>query len=480
MIDEMRVLDPLPVTSLRDDKERGDGLRAFEKLGPDGVIASVRAAGLRGRGGAGFPTAIKWRTVRENLPPRRAPTVVVNGAEGEPGTYKDRTILLTNPYRVIEGAAIAAHAIGADRIVFALKESFVGVHDRVKSAVAEMDQAGWLPDFDVDVVLGPSSYLYGEETALLEVANGRPPFPQVAPPYRRGVDVLSEDVTSEAASVELAGPAAETGAAPTLVDNVETIANIAGIVARGPEWFRSVGTDRSPGTVVCTISGATKRAGVAEIPLGFVLEEAIQLIGDGLPTGRRIKFCLPGVSAGIIPGHNVDVPLTHDALSALGSGLGTAGFIVFDDRADAVAVAQAVSRFLAVESCGQCTPCKGDGLEIAARLARLRDGDAETDDLAALEHLIAHIDLGARCFLGRQHREVIESLLLLQLADFERHAEGTSAEPVLIAPILEIRDGVAVLDDGQADKNPDWTVGGEDSGQWPAARLDVDAHLPQH
>jgi NADH-quinone oxidoreductase subunit F len=475
-VTETRVLDARPVPTLASDAERGEGLQACQRLGPEAVIAVVDESGLRGRGGAGFPTAIKWRTVRENVPRERSATVVVNGAEGEPGTFKDRAILLANPYRVLEGAIIAARTVSADRIVVALKASFTEVQARVRGAVAELERAGWLPDLEIAIVLGPSSYLFGEETALLEVANGRPPFPQVAPPYRRGMDLVSEDPTAEAATVELAGPRAETGAPPTLVDNVETLANIPAIVARGAKWFRSVGTERSPGTVVCTISGDTNRAAVAEVPLGLPLQEAVDGIGRGLPDGRQVKFILPGVSAGIIPGDRLDVPMTHDALQEIGSGLGTAGFIVFDDRADAVAVADAVSRFLAVESCGQCTPCKGDGLELSLRLGRLRAGGEEADDVPAIERLAGRVDEGARCFLGRQHRYVIESLLLLGLEDFRRHAEDAeTSEPVLIAPIVELRDGVAVIDDAQAAKNPDWSTGGEDSGQWPAAQIDVDA-----
>jgi NADH-quinone oxidoreductase subunit F len=473
---EARVLDPKRVERLQDHVDAGEGLRHAEAAGPAAVVDLLQRAGLQGRGGAGFPTGIKWQTVRENLSPVAPATVLVNGAEGEPGTFKDRSILLTNPYRVLEGAVIAARVLRADRIVIALKESFTQVHTRVRAAVAEADQAGWFDGLDVDVVLGPSSYLFGEETALLEVANGRPPFPQVAPPYRRGVDLVAEEPVAEAAVVDLAGPASDTGAPPTLVDNVETFANVPAIVARGPEWFRSVGTDGSPGTVVATVSGDAVRAGVAEVELGRPLNEVLGEIGEGMPEDRVVQFVLSGVSTGIIPGSRLDVPVSHGGLRAIGSGLGTAGFIVFDDRASAAAVAQGVSRFLAVESCGQCTPCKGDGLELADRLDRVRLGAPEPDDVAQIERLAARVDEGARCFLGRQHREVIESLLLLGLPDFRRHASsGEPAEPVLIAPIADLHDGVAVLDGQQAGKNPDWSYGGEDSGQWPAARIDVDA-----
>jgi NADH:ubiquinone oxidoreductase subunit F (NADH-binding) len=475
MDDEPRVLDPAPVSRFDAHPDRGEGLSSAERQGPQAVVDLLKQSGLRGRGGAGFPTGTKWQTILENRAAREASTVVVNGAEGEPGTFKDRSILLTNPYRVLEGAIIAARTVGADRIVVALKETFDAVAARVARAVAEIDAAGWTAGLRIDIVRGPSSYLFGEETALLEVVNGRPPFPQVSPPYRRGVDVVSDDDTAEPASVELAGPA-DRMAAPTLVDNVETLANVPAIVARGARWFRSLGTASSPGSVVCTISGDTQQAGVAEVPLGMRLREAIELVGGGMPEGRTVKLVLPGVSAGIVLGESLDVELAHEPMRDIGSGLGTAGFIVFDDLTDTVAVAEGVARFLAVESCGQCTPCKGDGLELAERLGRLRRGAPEPDDVEAISALANHVDEGARCFLGRQHREVVESLLLLELPDFgRRDVPGAPEDPIVIAPMVDLRDGIAVLDGEQQRKNPDWSYGGDDSGQWPAGRIDVDA-----
>jgi NADH:ubiquinone oxidoreductase subunit F (NADH-binding) len=472
---EVRVLDPEPVRRLTDHADAGAGIAAADRLGPAAVVDLLTRSGLRGRGGAGFPTGVKWQTVIENRSPRHATSVVVNGAEGEPGTYKDRAILLANPYRMLEGAAIAARAVSAVRVVIALKETFVAVHDRIRAAVAEAGEAGWFEGMDLDVVLGPSSYLFGEETALLEVANGRPPFPQVAPPYRRGLELVAEEPSSEASVVDLAGPADDHGAAPTVVDNVETLSNVAAIIARGPEWFRSVGTADSPGTVVSTVSGDTRRAGVAEVELGRPLRGVLDEIGGGMPEGRRIQFVLAGVSTGIIPDTQLDVKMTHADLRAIGSGLGTAGFLVFDDRASAAAVAHGVSTFLAVESCGQCTPCKGDGLELMQRLDRVRSGRAHRDDMARIEGLAAHVEEGARCFLGRQHREVLESLLLLELPDFSRHGTPQeAASTVLIAPIDELAEGVARIDARQAQKNPDWSYGGVESGRWPANAIDVD------
>src|SRR6476659_1759028 len=248
-----RVLDPEPVQSLDAWIAAGGGkaLEAAASVGAETVIETIEASGLRGRGGAGFPTGTKWRTVAANRSTTLPSTVVVNGAEGEPGSFKDRLILRRNPYRVIEGALIAAGAIGADRVIIAVKASFEAEVARLRVAVDEIRQAGWVDEsIEMSVFEGPSEYLYGEETALLEVIDGRSPFPRVAPPFRHGVDEIGED-TSEAAETDMAGPGAGEAAPPTLVNNVETMANVARIVLEGPDWFRSVGTDASPGTIVC-------------------------------------------------------------------------------------------------------------------------------------------------------------------------------------------------------------------------------------
>src|SRR5438132_3921541 len=269
-----RVLDPQPVSSVDDylGAGGGRGLELARQVGADAVIASVEGSGLRGRGGAGFPTGRKWRTVADYQSSAVPATVIVNAAEGEPGSFKDRAILRTNPYRVLEGALIGARAVGADRVIVAMKASFTREGDLVRDAVTDARRHGWLDGVDVEVFAGPSEYLYGEETALLEVLDGRHPFPRVAPPFRHGVDEVGTGAES-AARLELAGG---TVAPPTLVDNVETLANVPAIVVEGPEWFRSVGTPDSAGTVVCTVSGHIRAHGVAEFAMGTPLQGSLR------------------------------------------------------------------------------------------------------------------------------------------------------------------------------------------------------------
>ena len=469
-----------PVTSLDQyvGAGGGRGLEAARRLGPEGVIDDIAASGLRGRGGAGFPTGVKWRTVATNRSPVLPTTVVVNAAEGEPGSFKDRAILRANPYRVLEGALAAALAMGADGVIVALKASFGQEIGRVRGAIAELTSAGWADGVELMVATGPSEYLFGEETALLEVIDGRHPFPRIDPPYRRGVDDVTSDPGSRsAAEVELAGPGGDNPAPPTLVDNVETMANVPGILTEGPDWFRSVGTKESPGTAVCTVSGRTRRAGVAEFAMGTPLGEVLQTVGRGARAEHRITAVLSGVANPLLPAALLETPISYEAMEAAGSGLGATGFIVFDDADDLVAVAHGVARFLAVESCGQCAACKQDGLEIAGLLNRMRLSEASQDDLDELARRVDTVAEGARCFLAYQQQRVVGSLLQLFPELVRGHISGGAppAETELIAPIVDIAGGRVVLDEHEAQKQPDWTFDETDSGKWPADRLERSA-----
>ena len=475
-----RVLYPEPITSLTDYLARGGGagLEAAREKTPDELIAEIDASGLRGRGGAGFPTGRKWRTIADFRDPAGAASVVVNGAEGEPGTFKDRTILHTNPYAVIEGALIAARAVGADTIVFGLKRSFTEEIARLDRALAEVRDAGWTNGLVVRTFEGPNEYLYGEETALLETIDGRYPFPRIAPPWRRGEQEVVEtgfDARSgsgQSAHVEMAG--AGTGAEPTLVDNVETIANVARIIARGAAWFRTEGTEESPGTIVCTVTGDVVRPGVGEVIMGTPLREVIEAVGGGAREGRTIKAVLSGVSNAVLTADLLDAPVSYEGLAAVGGGLGSAGFIVFDDTADMAAVAAGVSRFLAVESCGQCTPCKQDGVALSHLLDELCASDGDEIDVARISSLASTVADRARCFLASQHQVVIESILARFPEEIAAHAAGRAdpVEPLLVAELIGIdSEGVVELDERHRQKQPDWSYDAVDSGAAPADRF---------
>ena len=477
-----RVLSPHPIADLDEylAKGGGQGIDAARKVEPETLIAEVEASGLRGRGGAGFPTGTKWRTVYDNRSQALPTTVVVNGAEGEPGTFKDRAILRNNPYQVVEGAIIAARAVAAASIIFALKRSFAEEVPRVRAVIAEVTAAGWTEGLELDVYEGPNEYLYGEETALLETIAGRYPFPRLAPPFRRGVTEVVQSVdnvesgSGYSAPVVMAGESGDQVPPPTLANNVETLANVPRIIARGADWYRTHGTDESPGTVVCTITGSTVRHGVGEVPMGTPLREVIDEIGGGVAPGRRVKAVLPGVAQGFIPGSLLDTPVSYEGLKGIGSGLGSAGFIVLDDTVDMPAVAAGASRFLAIESCGQCTPCKQDGLQLAELMDKLVHSDALDHDLGTIQKRVETVIEGARCFLATQHQTVLASLLELFPDEVQAHLDGTApaVDVALVAELVDIDDeGHAVWDEHHREKQPDWSYDEESSGKAPAERF---------
>jgi hypothetical protein len=251
------------------------------------------------------------------------------------------------------------------------------------------------------------------------------------------------------------------------------MANVPGILAEGPAWFREVGTDDSPGTIVCTVSGATRTAGVGEVPMGTTLRAVIDEIGGGPRPGHRIAAAMSGVANPLVPESMLDTPLTYEAMQAIGSGLGAAGFIVFDDESDFAAVAHGVSKFLAVESCGQCTPCKQDGIALAGLLDRIRRSDGNDLDLLAVDDNLRTVADSARCTLATQHQRVVGNIASGYADSLRAHAERKvePAPEVLIAPIRDIVDGQVRLDEHQADKQPDWTFDRVDSGKAPVDRL---------
>ena len=466
-----RVLDAHIVPDLAAYEAAGGGeaLRAARASEPVALIEVLEASGLRGRGGGGFPTGTKWRTVA-GMGGDEPSTVVVNAAEGEPGTFKDRTLLRRNPYKVLEGALIAAHAVGADRVVIGMKQTATEERRRTEAAIAELQAAGW-PDYvRIDCVAESDRYLLGEETALLEVINGRPPFPRLAPPYRAGAEDVGDDVATSAGR-DLADADGVTRAGATLVNNVETLANVPSIVSDGPDAFRALGTPESPGTIVCTVSGRTDNAGVGEFELGTPLREVIAELGGAGGTDTIVAV-LSGTANPFLTAAALDAPLSWEGLAAAGGGLGSAGFIVIDQDVDIVAVAHGVSRFLSVESCGQCTPCKQDGLAITEVLDRIRASAPEADDLERLPVLATRVTDGARCFLAQQHQNIVLGLLEHFPDALAAHADGraSAAGSFPIVPLLDIVDGEAVLKLDELDVQADW---GDGTATSPADRIDV-------
>jgi NADH-quinone oxidoreductase subunit F len=455
------LLDGEAVRSLDDHRARGGGaaFAAATQVEPEALVDLLTASGLRGRGGGGFPTGRKWAGIRAAGPGRRF--AVCNAAEGEPGTFKDRALLRHDPYRVLEGLAIAGYAVGAEAAYIATKASYAQEAERLAAALEEIHAAGFFADLQITLVLGPDEYLFGEEKALLEVIEGNDPLPRLLPPYEQGL--FATDVQTGWQAVD-----APTGAAqdrgrgqpnPTLVNNVETLAHVPRIVLEGADWFRSMGTAESPGTTIATIVGDVQRPFVGEVELGTPLSALIERAGGPLP-GRTLQAAFSGVANGVITPDHFDAPVSYEGLAGAGSGLGSAGFVVYDDTACIVEVARTLSRFLYVESCGQCRACKFGCGEITRALDALMAGDGTEQHIEVIGARLLSVTDQTRCFLAAEEQALVSSILREYPEEIALHLEGRCSvpeRPLLPPKLVDVADGRASYDERQARKQPDWT-----------------------
>ena len=453
------LLPAKPITSLEDylsTDAGGRGVAQAQRLGPAATIAAVTDAGLRGRGGGGFPTGRKWAGIAGQAGTRRY--VVGNGAEGEPGTFKDRALLRANPYQVVEGLIIAAFAVGADETFICLKRSFERELAAVTRAVQEFQRAGICTDCTVNIVAGPDEYLFGEEKAMLEVIEGKPPLPRLFPPYVHGLFASGPQEGWETSSLRVGDR--PSGANPTLVNNIETLANVPHVLAHGADWFRSTGTAQSPGTIVATVVGDVVAPDVGEIELGTPLGAVIDAVGSGIAPGRTVKAVFSGVANPVITAEHLDTAVSYEGFEQIGSAMGAAGFIVYDDTACMVDAAYRFSRFLSIESCGQCSPCKIGSGEITERLERIETGVGTTDDFGVIEGWLDRVTDGSRCYLASEERAVVSSILRAFPDEFAAHLEDYQCSMSARRPmpkLVDLHDGYAVYDESFWRKQPDWT-----------------------
>lgn len=453
------LLPPEPVSSLDEHLATdagGTGVETAQRIGPSATIDRITDSGLRGRGGGGFPTGRKWAGLAAEADLRRY--LVCNAAEGEPGTFKDRALLRANPYQVVEGLIIAAFAVGAEEAFIGLKASFEREIEAVTRAVQEFQAAGICTDCKVTVVAGPDEYLFGEEKAMLEVIEGKPPLPRQLPPYEHGLFAASPQEGWEAGPH---GARARTDQPnPTLVNNVETLANAPHILTHGAEWFRSMGTEASPGTVVATVVGDVVAPDVGEIELGTSLRATIDAVGSGLAPGRRVKAVFSGVANAVVTAEHLEVPVSYEGFAGIGSGMGAAGFIVHDDTACMVDAAYRMSRFLSIESCGQCPPCKLGSGEITSHLERIERGVGDDTDIAGIHHWLERVTDGNRCYLAVEEQVIVGSLLRAFLDEFVDHIEHRrcpQSTPRPIPKLVDLDGGSATYDERFWHKRPDWT-----------------------
>ena len=414
-----RLLPPEPVTSLDAHLAAGGGrgLEAALALDPDEVTEQVARAGLRGRGGAGFPTATKWRGVAETAEHHGGRlTLVANAAEGEPGTYKDRTLIEQQPYAFLEGICIALHASGAERAYIGIKEKFTRPLERLRHALDEAVDAGWPGAERIEVVPGPDAYLFGEETGMLEVIEGKLPMPRLVRPFEQGLDATT------------------TVPNPTIVNNVETLSHVAWILAHGSDWFRGAGTESSPGTMVFTVVGDVADPGVYELPLGTPLRTLLVDIAGA----EDLKVAYSGVSAAAITPAHLDTPLGFDEMQEAGLGLGSGGFIVYDSSRSIVDVLSVLINFLAVESCGQCNACKLGNMEMADILSSAQRGEATQKDLERMLKRNQTVTDQNRCYLPVGSQLVVGSTVQAFADEFAATVERGEPTPAdLPTPLIE-------------------------------------------
>ena len=393
------------------------GFDAFQKavtsMQPDEVIDLVKSSGLRGRGGAGFPAGNKWAFVdRTNWPHY----LVANADESEPGTFKDREILESNPFQFLEGVMIAAYAVQASKAYIYLRGEFWHLANQLERQIAELEDNGLLGEdllgtsysLQVYTHLGAGAYICGEETALLESIEGKRGQPRLRPPYP---------------------PVSGLFGKPTAINNVETLTNVPMILTCGVPWYRSIGTDRSPGVKIFSLSGCINRPGNYELPLGTPYRELIYSYGGGIPEGHKIFAILPaGASSCLLPASDplLDTPMDYESVIKFGAQLGSASVIVVDDSINVPWLMSKILEFFCHESCGKCPPCRLGTIQMRSLLEQFRDGENPAETLKNLENLAGIVQKGSLCGLGQSAPNTI----LAAIRSFQLEPSRLSQNPL--------------------------------------------------
>jgi bidirectional [NiFe] hydrogenase diaphorase subunit len=372
---------------------------------PGDIVDMITRSGLRGRGGAGYPTGLKWATVAKATGEQKY--VICNGDEGDPGAFMDRSILEADPHRVLEGMAIAAYAVGAHDGFLYVRGEYPLALRRLQIAIQQAKKRGVLGsqifdtafDFRVDIRVGAGAFVCGEETALMASIEGQRGTPRTRPPYP-----------------------AERGlwGCPTLINNVETFANIVPIIREGPDWFAAIGTERSKGTKVFALSGKIQYTGLIEVPMGTTLRTIVEEIGGGAPGGVAVKAVQTGgPSGGCIPAALFDTPVDYESLMRIGSMMGSGGLVVMDEHTSMVDVTRFYMEFCMEESCGKCVPCRVGTVQLYRLLSKISAGEATQDDMQHLEKLCYLVKQTSLCGLGQSAPNPVLSTLRYFHAEYE-------------------------------------------------------------
>ncbi len=364
---------------------------------PEQVCDEILASGLRGRGGAGFPTGRKWHFVRQEGNPTKY--VIVNGDEGDPGAYMDRTVMEDDPHRVLEGMIICAYAVGASYGYLYVRGEYPFAIDRLRRAIRAARRRGILGQsvmgtdfsFDADIRIGAGAFVCGEETALIHSVEGQRGTPRMRPPYPSTSGLWGY---------------------PTVINNVETMANVPSIIKNGADWFAGIGTEKSKGTKVFALAGQLRNTGLIEVPMGITLREVVYEIGGGVPAGRDFKAAQTGgPSGGCIPAEHLDSPIDYESLATLGSIMGSGGLVIIDDTTLMPDFARYFMDFCMDESCGKCVPCRVGTVQIYKLLDKIMKGQGTPDDLPRLEALCRLVKQGSLCGLGQSAPNPVLSTL---------------------------------------------------------------------
>ena len=381
--------------------------KALAEMTPEEVISEITASGLRGRGGAGFPTGKKWEACRRQ---KATPKYIVcNGDEGDPGAFMDRSVLEADPHAVLEGMVIGAKAIGAEKGFIYIRNEYPLALQRVEIAIRQARDYGLLGnnilgtgfDFDAEIVQGAGAFVSGEETALIASIEGRRAFPRQRPPYPAEQGLWGK---------------------PTNINNVETWANIPQIIHRGSGWFAGTGTEKSKGTKIFSLVGKINNTGLVEVPMGTTIRDIVFGIGGGIPQNRKFKAIQTGgPSGGCIPADMMDLPIDYDTLAQAGSIMGSGGMIVMDEDTCMVDVARYFLRFTQDESCGKCVPCRVGTRQMEEILTRITEGEGEPEDIGRLEALAETVHKGSLCGLGHTAPNPVLTTLRHFRNEYEAH-----------------------------------------------------------
>ncbi len=382
-------------------------IKALTEMSPSEVIEEVTKSGLRGRGGAGYPTGLKWSTVAKANGTRKF--VICNADEGDPGAYMDRTILESDPHKVLEGMAIAAYAVGAQQGFIYVRAEYPLAIKRLRTAIRQAERLNLLGNnilgttfsFSVEIRVGAGAFVCGEETALMASIEGRRGTPRPRPPYPAEYGLWGY---------------------PTLINNVETFANIPPIIRNGGEWFAKIGTEKSKGTKVFALAGRVINTGLIEVPMGITLREIVFDIGGGIPEGKPFKAVQTGgPSGGCIPEQFLDLPVDYESLTKVGSIMGSGGMIVMDETSCMVDVAKFFVEFCMSESCGKCVPCRVGTAHLYELLRRITAGEGTRGDLELLEELCDLVKSASLCGLGQTAPNPVLSTLRYFRHEYEAH-----------------------------------------------------------